>query len=131
MKIAVLIVRSLVGLLFTVVSIMVLAGAGPKEEMTGNAKLFNEGLQAAGYFFPLLKTTELVCGIAFLIGRFVPLAAVVIFPIIINILCYHAFVDKAVPGIITGFILLASDLFIAYAYRKSYESLLRAKAPIG
>ena len=76
MKIAVIIVRVLMGLLFIFAAIVVLFNLGPQPELTGKAKVFMDGLNAVGYFMPLLKITELVCGIAFVAGRFVPLAIV-------------------------------------------------------
>ena len=127
MKIAVIIARTVMGLLFAMASIVVLFNLVKEEPMEGAPKAFNEGLKAAVYFIPFLKVTELVCSIAFLTGRFVPLAAVVIFPIVLNILGYHTFVDHSPPGIITGLVLLTANLFLAYAYRKNYEGLLRAK----
>jgi len=48
-------------------------------------------MEATVYLMPLLKVTELLCGLAFISGRFVPLATVVIFPITLNILLFHTF----------------------------------------
>jgi putative oxidoreductase len=125
MKIAIVIVRTLMGLMFLFASIVVLFKLMPHPEMKGNAKLFMDGITATGYFMPLLKITELVCGIAFVSGRFVPLATVVIFPIILNILFYHAFV--APEGLPVAIPLMLGNLFLAYACRKNYKMLLAAK----
>jgi len=125
MKVAVLIIRILFGLLFLFASIVVLFKLVPQPELKGNAKLFMEGIQASGYFIPLLKVVELVCGLAFISGFFVPLATVVIFPITVNILFYHAFV--APEGVPMAAVLVLANLFLAYAYRKSYRGILAAK----
>jgi len=125
MKIAVIIVRTLMGLLFLFASIMVLFQLAPQPELKGGAKLFMEGMAAAAYFIPLLKITELVCGIAFVSGRFVPLATVVIFPITLNIFFYHAFL--APEGLSVAILLLLGNLFLAYAHRKNYVPLVAAK----
>ena len=90
MKIEMVIVRTLMGLLFLFASIVVLFNLVPKPEVSGVVKTFNEGLESVGYFMPLLKVTELLCGIAFVTGRFVPLATVVIAPIIVNIFFFHS-----------------------------------------
>ena len=119
MKIAIIVIRTLMGLIYFLASVVVLFKLAPQPEMTG--------LMAAAYFIPLLKVTELVCSLALLSGRFVALALVVIFPITLNIVGYHTFVDQSTPGIITGALLLASNLFLAYAHRKHYEPLFRAK----
>jgi hypothetical protein len=82
-------------------------------------------MQASGYFFQLLKITELVCGIAFVTGRYVALALVVIAPIVVNILMVHIFLDSS--GLPLAIPLFAGTLFLAYSYRKNYESLFIAK----
>src|SRR3954469_6194121 len=125
MKIAVIIVRVLMGLLFLFASITVLFKLIPQPELTGNVKIFMDGVNATGYLLPLLKITELLCGIAFVSGRFVPLATVVIAPIIINIFMYHAFVDTS--GLPVGIFLVVANVFVAYYYRDHYKGLLTAK----
>jgi uncharacterized membrane protein YphA (DoxX/SURF4 family) len=113
------------GLLFLFASITVLFHLVPKPELTGVAKTFNDGLDAVGYFWYLLKITELVCGIAFVSGRFVPLATVVIAPIIVNIFMFNAFIDRtALP---VAIFLVVANIFVAYYYRAAYSGLLRAK----
>jgi len=125
MKIAVIIIRILMGLLFLFASITVLFHLFPKPELTGTVKLFNEGIEATGYFMPTLKIFELICAISLLTNRFVPLFTVVLFPITLNILLFHSFVDTT--GLPVGIFVFASNLFLAYHYRKNYEPLLTAK----
>lgn len=125
MKIAVIIVRILMGLMFLFASVVVLFKLMPVPEMHGAVKVFNEGLAASIYLVPLLKVIELLCAIAFITGRFVPLATVVIFPITLNIFLYHAFI--ASEGLPVAIFLLAGNLFLAYAYRENYRTLLAPK----
>ena len=125
MKIAIIIVRTLMGLLFLFASIVVLFKLVPQPELTGNVKVFMDGVNASGYLMPLIKITELLCGIAFVTGRFVPLAAIVIAPITVNIFLFHAFLDPA--GLPVAIFLLLGNLFLAYTYRKNYESVLAAR----
>ena len=125
MKIAVMIVRILMGLLFLFAAIVVLFKLAPQPELKGSVKLFMQGMEASVYLLPLIKITELLCGLAFLIGRFVPLATVAIFPITLNILLYHAFL--APEGLPMAIAILLANLFLAYAYRKNYASMLAAK----
>jgi putative oxidoreductase len=125
MKIAMIIVRTLMGLLFLFASITVLLGLMTPPPMTGIPKTFNEGLASVGYFFPVLKVTELLCGLAFVSGYFVPLATVVIAPIIINIFLYHALIDNS--GLPVAIFLVLANAFVAYYYRDAYAGLLKAK----
>lgn len=125
MKIAMIIVRTLMGLLFLAASIVVLFNLVPKPELTGAIKTFNDGMEAAPYFIPLLKVTELLCGLAFISDRFVPLATIVIAPVIINIFLFHLFLDLS--GLPVAIFLVAANIFVAYYYRKSYAGILAAK----
>jgi putative oxidoreductase len=126
MKIVTIIVRVLMGLVFLSASIIVLFHLMKHPpELTGNAKLFMDGVTATGYFMTLLKVTELVCGLAFITGLFVPLATVVIFPITLNILLYHLYV--APEGLPVAVPLMIGNLFLAFACRKHYRTLLAAK----
>ena len=124
MKIAVIIVRVLLGLLFIFASVTYFFNLIQPPAMTGPVKTFNEGLAAAPYFFPALKATELLCGLAFLIGRFVPLATVLIAPVIVQIFLFHIFMDRT--GLPVAIFLVAANLFLAYAYRRSYSQLFEA-----
>ncbi len=125
MKIAKIIVRVLMGLLFLFSSVVVLFKLVPEPELSGNVKLFNEGMAASVYLMPLLKSIELLCAIALLSGRFVPLATVVIFPITVNILLFHSFL--APEGLPVAIFLFLGNLFLAYTSRKNYQTLVVAK----
>lgn len=125
MRIAVIIVRVLVGLLFLFASITYFLNLIPAPEQTGNAKIFNDGLAASGYIMPVVKVFELLCGLAFVTGWFVPLAVVVIFPIVLNILLVHTYLIP--EGLPVAVVLFAAILFLAYAHREKYEPLFEAK----
>lgn len=125
MKIAMIIVRTLMGLLFIFVSVTFLFGLITPPPMEGPIKAFNEGLAASGYFFTLLKVTELVCGILLVVGRFVPLALIILAPIVINILMVHLFLDRS--GLPVAIFLVFASIFLAYYYRDSFAGVLKAK----
>jgi uncharacterized membrane protein YphA (DoxX/SURF4 family) len=125
MKIAMIIVRSLMGLLFIFAAVTLLFGLITPPPMEGPMKTFNEGLAASGYFLMLLKITELVCGILLLVGRFVPLALVILAPIIVNIFFVHLFLDRT--GLPVAIFLVLGSIFLAYYYRSSFAGLLSAR----
>jgi putative oxidoreductase len=125
MKIAMIIVRTLMGLLFVFGAVAYFFNLVTPPPMEGNIKLFNEGLAASGYFFTLLKLTELVCGILLLMGRFVPLVLVILSPIIINIFMVHLFLDRT--GLPVAIFLVLSNIFLAYWYRDAFKPLLTPK----
>lgn len=121
-----IIVRSLVGALFVFGAVTFLFGLiAPPPMPDGPLKSFNEGLAASGYFFTLLKVTELVCGILLLSGRFVPLALVILAPVVINIFMVHLLL--APEGLPVAIFLVAAFVFLAYYYRKAFTPLLTPK----
>jgi putative oxidoreductase len=127
MKIAAIIVRVLMGLLFIFGAVaFFLSGAPQLPE--GNMKTYFEGLAASGYFFTLLKVTELVCGIALVAGRYVPLALIILSPIIINILFVHIFLERS--GLPVAIILVIANSFLGYYYWNSFKQLFVAKAEV-
>ncbi len=123
MKIAIVIVRSLMGLLFIFSSITFLFKLITPPELTGAMKIFSSGLDASVYLLPTVKIIELICGIAFLSGRFVPLAAVLISPIIVNIFMVHVFLSP--EGLPVAIFLVLANSFVAYYHRESYQPLLK------
>ena len=121
MKIAVIILRSLMGLLFLFSSITYLFKLITPPPLTGAMKTFADGLAASVYLLPTAKVIELACGLAFLTGRFVPLAAVLIAPIIVNIVLIHAFLGP--EGLPLALFLVAANGFVAWYHRDSYRPL--------
>jgi len=125
MKIATIVVRTLMGLMFLFASITYLFKLFPQPELTGSMKIFSAGLEASVYLMYLVKAVELLCGIAFVSGRFVTLATVLISPIIVNIFFVHAFL--APSGLPVAILLILGNLFLAYNYRENYRSLFAVK----
>lgn len=122
MKIAMIIVRTMMGLLFLFGAVAYFFNLVTPPPMQGAMKTFNEGLAASGYFFTLLKVTELVCAVLLLTGRFVPLALVILSPIIINIFFVHLFLDRT--GLPVAIFLVLANVFLAYWHRDAFKPLL-------
>ena len=125
MKIAIIIVRVLVGLMFLFASITYFFNFAPPPEFTGNTKTFMDGIAASGYILPVAKIFELLCGLAFLSGRFVALAVVLIFPIALNILFIN--IIHTPSGLPIAIPLFAAILFLAFANREKYIALFERK----
>jgi uncharacterized membrane protein YphA (DoxX/SURF4 family) len=123
MKTTSIIVRTLMGLMFLFASITFLFKLITPPPMTGAMKVFSDGLEASIYLMPTVKVIELLCGLAFVSGKFVRLAVVVIFPIIVNIVCVHLFLEPS--GLVVAIPLALADLFLAYYYRDSYKPMLQ------
>lgn len=94
----------------------------PDPKHSEAAGAFMGALASTGYMFPLIATVEILCGAAFVAGRFVALAAVVLAPVAINIVLFHAVFDPAGggPGFFVG---IANVYLIATSFSK-YQDLL-------
>jgi putative oxidoreductase len=120
MKIAIIIIRVLLGALYLFASVSYFLNLMPKApEMTAAQTSFMTGVMASVYLFPLIKITELLCGVMLLIGRTAPLASIIIFPITLNIFLYGVFLaqPKDIP---MGAVMLLFNLVLLYVYRAKY-----------
>lgn len=89
---------------------------------------FMKGMSATQYFLYLLKGTEIVCGLMLLTGRFVPLALVILAPIVLNIFLVHAFMDP--KGLPVAIALGAIEVYLAFfsaEYSPTIKQLFRAR----
>jgi hypothetical protein len=52
-------------------------------------------MMATGYLIPLVSAMQVVAGVLLLINRFVPLALVILGPVVVNIAFYHIFLSPS------------------------------------
>lgn len=126
MKYAVIIVRTLIGLLFLFASVTYFLNVGQEPpNLEGNTKTFMDGLAASKYILPVSKVFELLSGLMFVSGRFVALGVILIFPIALNILFINAIhLPSGLPIVIPMFL---GILFLAYSERAKYAPLFSSK----
>lgn len=124
MKIATIIIRVLIGLLLLFASIGFFLKLLPEPTTTGDFKAFQVGLVASTYLMPLAKSIELLCGLSFVIGRYVTLANILILPITLNILFINFFLTP--EGIPVALFMFIGNFFLIYRYWNNYKSLLMA-----
>jgi hypothetical protein len=117
--------RILMGLVFFVFGLNGFLQFLPQPPPPARALAFGMALIQTGYFFPLLKGTEVLVGILLLSNRFVPLALAVVAPIVVNIVAFH--VALAPSGLPLALIVLALELYMAWSYRRLYAPMLAAR----
>ena len=117
--------RILLGAVFLVFGANGFLNFIPQPPPSADALPFVGGLAAAGYFFPLLKATEVVAGALLLANRFVPLALSVLAPIVVNIVAFHLFLAPA--GLALALVMLALQVYLAWSYRAAYRPMLAAR----
>ena len=100
----------------------------PAQPLPGPVVQFAAALMNSGYLFQLIKGTEVVVGLLLLANRFVPLALVLIAPVVVNIVAVHLFLDRS--GLAVALVVLALELHLAWAHRKAYRPMLVAHATV-
>jgi len=125
MKIAALIARILLGLVFVVFGANGLHPFLPMPEMPPSlAKQFVLAMVQSHYVL-VVAGVQFIGGLLLLINRYVPLALAILGPVVVNILCYHFFMQHmGLPLALVVTILW----FILFAYyRRSFAGLFEAK----
>lgn len=124
-----LIARLLLGLVFFASGITGLLKLVPvPPDLPENLVIFNKGLEASIYFMPFLKMTETVCGLLLLSGSFVPLALVILAPIVLNIVLVHSFMaPSGLPLAIVLGLLMLYLAFFSQPYSPTIKQLFKRK----
>ena len=122
MKIAVLIARILLGLIFLFFGLNAFFNFLHAPMPTGVAGQFIGALYAS-HFYVVPFAFQIVGGLLLLSGRFVSLALVILAPILVNILTFHL---TMAPGILPGLVCTVLWFIIFAAHRSSFAGILSA-----
>jgi uncharacterized membrane protein YphA (DoxX/SURF4 family) len=123
---AALVARLLLGLVFLVFGLNGFFHFLPMPPLADRPGAFMGALAATGYMFPLIKGTEVVAGALLLAGRFVPLALLLLAPVVVNIAAFHVFLTPGEVGM--SLVLVALTAFLGWAYRGSFRGVLDPNA---
>ncbi|MGO9607887.1 MAG: DoxX family membrane protein [Candidatus Binataceae bacterium] len=121
MKVARLIPRLLLGLIFLVFGLNGFLHFLPQPPMSGPPADFFKALYATNYMLPLIFGAQTLGGVLLLIGVAVPVALLILAPVILNILAFHLMFAPA--GIGPGLVVTALELFLAWTYRDKFLPL--------
>ena len=122
-----LIARIVLGLIFVVFALNSYLNFMPMPAMPDAAMAYIGAMMETGYAWPLLKVTEIAAGLLLILGRFVPLALVLLAPIVVNILLFHVFL--APGGLIMAIVLVILMLIVARGYWPHFRSLFTLSEP--
>ena len=126
MKIAALIARNLLGLMFVVFGLNGFLHFIPEPPPTGLALQYFSLLLQAHYMVPVFAL-QILGGLILLSNRYVPLGLVLLGPVIANILLYHILMDlKGIPPGLVAFLLW---LVVFYSVRSAFAGIFAAKVP--
>jgi len=121
MKVAIVIARLLLGLIFTVFGLNIFLRFIPMPPPPpGPAADFMKALFVSHYLY-VIGLLEVVGGMLLLVGRFVPLGLLLLGPVIVNILCFHAFLDAS--GLPIAIIVAVLGAFLAWSNRARFSGV--------
>src|ERR1700704_6651788 len=121
MKILTLIARLLLGLTFVVFGLngfLNFLSMGPMP--SGLAGQFIGALILSHYFW-VVAALQVAGGALLLVNRFVPLGLVLLGPVIVNILLYHAFLNHA--GVALALVVTVLWFIVFYAHRQYFSGI--------
>src|SRR5262245_18643356 len=126
MRVLTLVARLLLGLLFLVFGLnafLNFLNMGPMP--SGLAGQFMGALYLSHYIW-VVAALQVIGGVLLLVGRYVPLALVLLGPVIVNILLYHLFLSLA--GIPLAIVVAILWFIVFYAYRLNFAGLFVQRA---
>ena len=121
MKIVTLITRLLLGLIFVVFGLngfLNFINMGPMP--SGLAGQFIGALAQSHYFW-VVAALQVAGGALLLLNRFVPLALVLLGPVIVSIILYHVFLNPSGAGLAIVVIILWGIVF--YSHRQYFSGI--------
>lgn len=123
MKVAALITRILLGLMFTIFGlngfIHFLQMPAPANPLAVQYMT----VLTESHYFSFVFLVQLIAGILLLIGRFVPLALALLAPVLANILLYHSLMDPS--GLPLGIFATLLWLVAFWSVRSAFYGILR------
>ncbi len=122
MKIATIIARTLLGLVFVVFGLNAFFNFIPMPPPKGEAGAFMGALFTSHYLYAI-KCFEIAGGLALLTGRFTALGLTLVGPVIVNILFYDIFLDRS--GLAMGVVIAILALFLLWQKRSNFAGLLK------
>src|SRR6185295_12132057 len=126
MKIATLIARILLGLVFLIFGLngfLNFLSMGPMP--TGLAGQFIGALFLSHYYW-VVAVLQIAGGLLLLANRFVPLALVLLGPIIVNIICYHVFLNHA--GVPPAIVVTVLWFIVFYGKRQYFSGIFAQRS---
>jgi putative oxidoreductase len=120
MKIAVLIARILLGLIFVFFGLNAFFNFLHAPMPPGVAGQFT-GALFVSHFYVVPFGFQILGGLLLLSGRFIPLGLVILAPILVNILTFHL---TMAPGILPGLVCTALWLIVFAGHRSAFAGIL-------
>jgi len=122
--------RFLFGLVLLAWVAMGLSGWQPPPVAPG-AEALRDALFGSGYIIPAVLIVYLIVGLSYVSGLYVALASVLLFPVSLNILLFHAFLNPNPRSLTIAGLLFLANLGMLWLHRSAFAELLKARRQPG
>ena len=124
MKLATIIARVLLGLIFVVFGSNAFLHFLPMPPLPqGITGEYLHAFFASGYVY-VIGAFQVIGGLLVLIGRFVPLGLTILGAIIVNIWAFHILMAPELGGMIPAVVVSILELFLVWRYREAFRGIV-------
>mgnify|MGYP000686672647 CR=1 FL=1 len=124
MKKVKMVVRILLGIMVLIFGLNKFLQFIPMPPMPQEAGEFMGALVKSGYLMVVVAIVEIITGILLLLNKYVSLALVILFPVLLNAFLFHLFLD--LPGIGGAAFAFAMNIYLFFTHKASYRELLNS-----
>jgi len=94
---------------------------GPAPQFNEAATAYLTALFNTGFILPIMAIVWIITGLLFIFNKASALAAVLIFPLSLNIMLFHIFLDFS--GFFIALIVFVLNLYLLYVYLDKYKPM--------
>lgn len=116
------ILRTFLALIFILLPINSIYNLFPISILSKSTIEYKSVLNEINYILPFIHVIEIFSGFFLLINKYVFLSLIVVFPIVLNILLYHLFLD--LKGGLIGYIVFILTCLLIWIHKKSFRGFL-------
>lgn len=118
-------VRIIMGLIFFIFGLNGFFNFLPMPPLPEKALGLMMAFGSTGYFFPVLKGTEVIAGALLIAGLYAPLALILLAPIVVQIFLFHTILAPEGAGLAIAVVVL--EAFLAWTYKDVFAHVLKRK----
>ncbi|HVJ07293.1 MAG TPA: hypothetical protein VM554_02840 [Acidisarcina sp.] len=126
MKIAAMVARLLLGLIFLVFGLNAFLHFIPMGPMPSGPAAQFVGALAQSHYMPIVAVIQIVTSLLLLVNRYVPLALVLLGPVIVNIFFFHLLMEPS--GLPLGILVVVLWCVVAIYHRQAFSGIFVQRA---
>ena len=123
MKYVDLVITAIYGLFWLVFGLNNFLHFFPIPEPSSAGAHFIQALDSTGYVMPLVYSAQIIAGLMLIMRRFMPLALLILAPVVANIVLYDLFLNPG--GLTTGAVIAVLYAFLLFRHKQAFIIFLK------